>query len=205
MEVGIPVEVVGVAVMGVGVLVLPHDRVAQHRHGPDRRVVDEREARHREVSAIVPDGADEPTEQGEGNGTEDASPRVEPRGKQSRGQHEGVINGTRRRGASVLFGIDAGLAQGPLRSLLQHLVELVFLLFLLLALGSLGVVFVVAFSRQGHGLIFGQHSPVRVREGVVTFEERRAIPSPSQQYRLPPPGVRGHEVGQVVVPAVDGP
>lgn len=66
MQVGIVFKVVGMTVMSVRVLMLPHDGIAQKRHGPNTHVVHDRMmTADGKVTGIVTQGTNEPTKDGQ--------------------------------------------------------------------------------------------------------------------------------------------
>ncbi len=60
MQIWIMIVVVGVTVMRIRVLVLPHDGIAQQGHAPKTNVIDKRRSGRCKVASIVPKGTNQP-------------------------------------------------------------------------------------------------------------------------------------------------
>ena len=72
-QVWIVIKRVGVAVMRKRMLVLPHDGVAQERHGPNSRVVDPGSSTGSEMAGIMAQRANQPSENCQHETSQDAS------------------------------------------------------------------------------------------------------------------------------------
>lgn len=72
-QIGVMIKGIGVAVMGVRMLVLPHDGIAQKGHGPHSPVVDPRLSARGVVASIVAESSYQPAEYGQGETSEDTS------------------------------------------------------------------------------------------------------------------------------------
>ena len=69
MQIRIMIKFVGMAVVRIGVLVLPHDGIAQQRHAPNTDIIDQRTTRGRKVAGIMAQGANQPTKDSKQKGT----------------------------------------------------------------------------------------------------------------------------------------
>ena len=65
MQIGIGIKLIRMAVMSKGVLMLPHDGIAQERHGPNTRVVDPRNTTGTIMTSVMSQGAEQPATNGE--------------------------------------------------------------------------------------------------------------------------------------------